>query len=144
MAILDIGTKNSFPPLLHLVFVLQQMTDEQLLKQTGAGLSAVRIMSALDKSVPYSQRVIAAKLGQTEANISRQLKVMKRAGLVSIVQDKKDRRQRQVSLSAKGQRVYGKAEKILKAQQKSFFSVLDKSQNQAFDEVTRRLLTNLG
>jgi len=61
--------RNSFPPLLHLSYVLQQSADEILEQEAGVGLSAARIMSALSQSTPQSQRVVAAELRQTEANV---------------------------------------------------------------------------
>src|SRR3990167_8979917 len=105
--------KYSFSPLLHLTYVLQQLSDENLLRSCGVGLSSVRIMSVLHSALPKSQRTIARELQQTEANVSRQLQVMKRHGLVSITRNKKDTRQRDVKLTAKGQAKYKSAVKVL-------------------------------
>jgi DNA-binding MarR family transcriptional regulator len=117
--------KNNFPPLLHLSYVLQQVADEILEQEAGVGLSAARIMSTLNKSVPQSQRVIASELRQTEANVSRQLRNMKKQGLVSITKNKKDSRQRDVTLTSKGLKKYQEAEKLLKRQQTKFLKILN-------------------
>lgn len=98
--------KTGFPPLLHLTYDLQQMADNLLFQETGVGLSQIRIMSGLSYSVPRSQKYLAVKLSQTEANISRQLQVMKDDGLVSIEKNKKDGRQRDILLTPKGQNIY--------------------------------------
>lgn len=95
------------------VFILQQKADELLNREAGTGLSAVRIMGQLHSSVPRSQRTVATMLHQTEANVSRQLQVMKKAGLVRIDKNKNDRRVREVTLTAKGSKVYGRAEALL-------------------------------
>ncbi len=95
------------------VFILQQKADELLNREAGTGLSAVRIMGQLHSSVPRSQRTVATMLHQTEANVSRQLQVMKKAGLVSIQKNKSDRRVREVTLTAKGAKVYTQAENLL-------------------------------
>jgi DNA-binding MarR family transcriptional regulator len=131
--------KSTFPPLLHLSYVLQQLSDELLESEAGVGLSAARIMSVLDKSAPSSQRVIAMELRQTEANVSRQLHSMKKAGLVSISKNKKDSRQRDVTLTAKGNRHYQQAEKLLKKQQREFFKILNAGETQALEQAAQKL-----
>ena len=99
---INIIGKNNFPPLLHLVYILQQASDEILANEVGVGLSQARIMSVLHTGVPRSQRVVARILSQTEANVSRQLRDMKKRGLVGISKNKKDPRQRDVVLTRKG------------------------------------------
>jgi len=131
--------KSSFSPLLHLTYVLQQLSDDQLLAKAGVGLSQTRIMSVLNSSVPHSQRAIAHLLQQTEANVSRQLKVMHGHGLVSIVKNKKDNRLRDVKLTAKGKNKYQLAIKVLTAQQSELLKLLDKKELQAFERATRNL-----
>src|ERR1700687_4453114 len=102
-------SRDQSPTALHqLMFVLQQMSNELLLAEAGVSLSQTLIMSSLSKTVPYSQRVVAAKLRQTESNVSRQLQHMKKEGLVSIRHDRKDKRQKQVLLTAKGSNHYKK------------------------------------
>lgn len=101
------------------VFILQQKADELLNREAKVGLSSVRIMSQLHSVVPRSQRTVAVALHQTEANISRQLQVMKKAGLVSIVRNKSDRRVREVTLTAKGAKTYAAAEGWLNKHYKS-------------------------
>src|SRR5579884_2966403 len=117
--------KTSFPPLLHLSYILQQTAEEMLEAQAGVGLSAARIMSVLDKSSAVSQRIIAMELRQTEANVSRQLHNMKKQGLVGISRNKKDSRQSDVVLTAKGAKRYQEANKVLKKQQRQFLKILN-------------------
>lgn len=87
-------------------------------------------MSALS-SAPTSQRAVAMALSQTEANVSRQLQIMKKQGLVSITKNKKDRRQRDVSLTRKGQNTYQKARKLLSSQQSKILRALNKGETDA-------------
>lgn len=131
--------KTNFPPLLHLSYVLQQVSDEALERETGVGLSAARIMSVLDKSKPSSQREVASVLRQTEANVSRQLHNMKKAGLVSITRNKKDSRQRDVVLTAKGASHYQKAEKLLKKQQARFLKMLNAGEAKILEAAAKKL-----
>lgn len=131
--------KSKFPPLLHLSYVLQHQSDELLEHQVGVGLSAARIMSVLDKSSPTSQRDVAMELRQTEANVSRQLQAMKKQGLVSITRNKKDSRQRDVTLTSKGAKKYQDAEKLLKKQQKQILGILKASEAVAFETAAQKL-----
>ncbi len=127
-------------PLLSLVWKLQQAADELLTAKCGVGLSQTRIMAALDKSVPRSQAYVAVELGQTESNVSRQLKVMKKDGQVSITKNKKDSRQRDVHLTPKGYRTYTKAEQVLSHHEKGLLSSMSRSQARDFQDQVGSLL----
>lgn len=131
--------KSKFPPLLHLSYILQQSAEEMLEDQAGVGLSAARIMSVLDKSSAVSQRVIAMELRQTEANVSRQLHNMKKQGLVSVSRNKKDSRQRDVTLTAKGSKKYQDALKVLKKQQRQFLKILTAGETAAMEVAAQKL-----
>lgn len=140
----QIGKATGKPtPLLSLVWKLQQSADELLMAKNGVGLSQTRIMAALDKSVPRSQRHMAVELGQTEANVSRQLKVMKKQGLVNIAKNKKDHRQRDVSLSPKGFRTYAKAEQLLVHHEKGLLSTMSRGDARDFQDKATSLLNLL-
>jgi DNA-binding MarR family transcriptional regulator len=131
--------KSTFPPLLHLSYVLQHSAEDMLEAEAGVGLSAARIMSVLNMSSVASQRVIAMELHQTEANVSRQLQNMKKQGLVSIIRNKKDSRQRDVTLTSKGSKKYQDAHKVLKKQQKQFLRILNASEAAAFEIAAQKL-----
>jgi DNA-binding MarR family transcriptional regulator len=131
--------KSTLPPLLHLSYVLQHSAEEILEAEAGVGLSAARIMSVLDKSAISSQRAVAKELRQTEANVSRQLQNMKKQGLVSIIRNKKDSRQRDVTLTTKGAKRYQDAQKVLKKQQKQFLRILNASESAAFETAAQKL-----
>ncbi len=143
MSALNKPSKDTFPPLLSLTYVLQHLCDQLLAKQVGVGLSSMRIMSTLS-FVPISQRAVAVALHQTEANVSRQLQAMKKQGLVSVTKSKYDGRQRDVILTSKGTAKYKKGLALLKGQQKSFYRTLDKSEHLALAEFSERLLQKLG
>lgn len=110
---------NRITTLLQSMFELQQNIDALLVNEIGLGLSAYRILSALDTKVAYSQRKVAVELRQTEANVSRQVRHMADAGLVKIAPAKNDKRQRNITRTAKGQRKFDAAEKLLKKHEKA-------------------------
>ncbi len=131
--------KNNFPPLLHLTYILQQISDEALQKEVNIGLSQTRLMSVMSTSKSVSQREIAVRLGQTESNVSRQLKAMHTSGLVSIKKNKKDSRQREVVLTSKGDKVYSSAEKLLKKEQTKLLHMLSGSELNVFENAAQLL-----
>jgi DNA-binding MarR family transcriptional regulator len=136
--------KNYSPtPLHYLVFVLQHLSDELLAEEVGVGLSHVRILGALDYKSPSSQKLVAAKLHQTEANVSRQLLAMSRQGLVKVMLNKEDARQRDVTLTAKGNRRYEAAEKVLKGQLNNAYKNLNKTEKQTFINSIEKILSAL-
>lgn len=132
-------SKSKFPPLLHLSYVLQHTANEVLEGEAGVGLSAVRIMSVLSRSAPTSQRDVAVDLRQTESNISRQVHAMKKDGLVNISRNKKDSRQRDVTLTSKGVSKYQAAEKLLKKQQKQLLKILNSGEAEVFERAAQKL-----
>lgn len=106
-------SKDKTTSLLHAMFKIQQELDSLLLDQVGVGLSAYRILSVLDERAAYSQRHIATYLGQTEANVSRQVRHMADDNLVKIAPDKKDKRQRNITLTAKGSKRFTAAHRLV-------------------------------
>jgi DNA-binding MarR family transcriptional regulator len=132
---------TSYPtPLLHLTYILQQSSDELLTSGLGAGLASVRIMSTLHDTIPHSQQSVARQLHQTEANVSRLLQVMKKQGLVSITKNKKDHRQRDVKLTAKGKRKYAQAEKLLSEHHSALLKLLAKGEKREFNRAIDSLI----
>ncbi|PJE65103.1 hypothetical protein COU91_03365 [Candidatus Saccharibacteria bacterium CG10_big_fil_rev_8_21_14_0_10_47_8] len=143
MSNISVSHKSPTTSLHQLTFVLQHLLDELLLSKANVGLSQVRIMSALHSALPRSQRAVAGQLMQTEANVSRQLRLMQKQGLVSIKKNKKDARQRDVLLTKRGTQRYDQAEKLLAAQQKEMLKMLNKKEAQAFEKATTNLIAAL-
>jgi DNA-binding MarR family transcriptional regulator len=108
-----ITKQSKVTSLLQSMFKTQQYVDELLGTQVGIGISAYRILAVLDSSTASLQNKIAFELGQTEANISRQVRVMAGEGLVKIAPSSKDKRQRHVTRTAKGEKLFSEAEKHL-------------------------------
>jgi DNA-binding MarR family transcriptional regulator len=135
--------KYSPTPLHYLLFILQQKTDELLQDEVGISLSHVRILGALDYQVAHSQKSIAIKLQQTEANVSRQLLAMNRLGLVKVLRNKEDSRARDVSLTAKGKRRIEAAEGALKRQLNSLYKGLSREEKRDFEDSINKITSSL-
>lgn len=143
MSKIQSGRESNATSLHQLMFVLQRLSDELLDREAGVGLAQVRIMAELHTSRAYSQSLVAHKLGQSEANVSRQLHTMKKDGLVRITKNKKDGRQRDVILTPKGKRQVEKAEKLLQSQHREMLKLLSTAEAKSFNKVVNHLLTAL-
>ena len=76
----------------HLAAVLGKQSDQLLKEQLGIGYSQYRILMVLDWNPRVQQNVIANHLGQTEASVSRQIKVLKDKGLLTSKLDPQNKR----------------------------------------------------
>lgn len=76
----------------HVASVIGKQSDQVLREQLGIGLSQYRILIVLEWNPRVQQRAIADNLGQTEASISRQIKLLKAKGLLQSKIDPNNRR----------------------------------------------------
>jgi DNA-binding MarR family transcriptional regulator len=87
------GPTNTLNYLLtHLAAVMSKQTDKVLHEQLGLGLSQYRILMVLEWNPRIRQSAIASSLGQTEASISRQIKLLKSRGLLTSKTDSLNKR----------------------------------------------------
>src|ERR1700761_9456249 len=76
----------------HLAAVMGRQSDQVLQEQLGIGLSQFRILMVLEWNPRVQQRAIADSLGQTEASVSRQIKLLKSKNLLVSKIDPSNRR----------------------------------------------------
>lgn len=105
---------DDFGYLLHRASAsLSKQSDAALQDQLGIGFSQVRILMALNNQPNIKQKQIANMLNQTEASISRQIKIMFEEGLLASALITEDRRQHITSLTPRGIRIHNEAAKVL-------------------------------
>jgi DNA-binding MarR family transcriptional regulator len=76
----------------HLAAVMGRQSDQVLQEQLGIGLSQFKILMVLEWNPRVQQKAIADSLGQTEASVSRQIKLLKAKKLLATKQDPQNRR----------------------------------------------------
>jgi DNA-binding MarR family transcriptional regulator len=76
----------------HLAAVIGKQSDQVLQEQLGIGLSQYKILMVLEWNPRVSQRSIADSLGQTEASVSRQIKLLTGKGLLVSKRDPNNKR----------------------------------------------------
>jgi len=69
-----------------------KQADQVLQEQLGIGLSQYKILMVVEWNPRVQQKTIAESLGQTEASISRQIKLLKTKGLLQTKIDPQNRR----------------------------------------------------
>lgn len=140
----DTNSQKISPTALHrLTSILQHRYDEMLQRRFGVGFAQVQIMEVLSGTFPRSQRFISLQLKQTEANVSRQLRLMQKQGVVNVKKNKKDSRVRDVVLTAEGRRIYEQAQKALQAYQEDLMRHLTKEDRKSFVRTVQNLLRAL-
>jgi DNA-binding MarR family transcriptional regulator len=98
----------------HLAAVMGRQSDQVLQEQLGIGLSQFKILMVLEWNPRVQQRAIADSLGQTEAGISRQIKLLKSKKLLVTKPDPQNRRRHITAPTPLGMQVTEAAADILR------------------------------
>ncbi len=109
------GPSNNLSYLLnHLAAVISKQSDQALQEQLGIGLSQYKILMVLEWNPRVQQKAIASSLGQTEASISRQIKLLKAKGQLVSKVDPQNRRKHITAPTPLGMQVTEAAGNILR------------------------------
>ncbi len=109
------GPTNNLSYLIqHLASVMGRQADQLLQEQLGIGLSQFKILMALEWNPRVQQKAIADTLGQTEASISRQLKLLQDKKLLVTKQDPQNRRRHITTPTPKGMQITEAANTLMR------------------------------
>jgi len=118
----------------HLASALARQSDQVLQERLGLGFSQFKLLMLLQWSPHIQQRQIAESLGQTEASISRQVKLMHDKGLLQTTINPKNRREHITTLTSKGLRLTEEALNVLNNYHAPMFARLSEKQQERFLE----------
>lgn len=107
-------TKNLTYLIHHLAGVMGKQSDQVLQEQLGIGLSQYKILMVLEWNPRVQQKSIGDSLGQTEASISRQIKLLKNKGLLVSKTDPSNRRKHITAPTPLGMQITEAATDILR------------------------------
>lgn len=99
----------------HIASIMGRQTDQVLQERLGIGLSQLRILLLLQHEPGVSQRTVGDRLGQTEASISRQIKLMMTRGYLATAVNPKSRREHLTMITPKGVKITEAAKDALTA-----------------------------
>lgn len=123
------GPTNNLSYLLHhLASVHGKQSDQVLQEQLGIGLSQYKILLVLEWNPRVQQRSIADNLGQTEASISRQIKLLKTKGLLATKIDPGNRRKHITAPTPLGMQITEAASNIMRRSFGPEFAALGEDQ----------------
>ncbi len=115
----------------NLATLLYKIFDQVLQSRLGIGMSQFKILSTVKDNPRLLQNHIASALNQTEASISRQVKLLHKKKLLITQINPKDKRQHVTTLTTSGQRIINEAMVILEAIESR--SIVGLSKNQQFE-----------
>lgn len=123
----------------HLAFSLARQSDQVLQENLGISFSQFKIMMVLQKHPHVRQNMIADRLGQTEASISRQIKLMHDDGLLQSIPRAEDRRENITTLTTRGLRLTEEAMGALNTHYAPMFKNLSSTEQKQLLELLTRL-----
>ncbi len=124
-----------------LAFLLEKRADENLKAQAGIGFAQFKVLEAIGSNMLAKQNLIASQLDQTEASISRQIKILQKKGLISVASVMGNRRARELSLTEKGEELLLQSVEILDMAQAQIIGALSYQEQRHFQELFERMLT---
>lgn len=87
----------------HVAAMFDKQLDQALQEQLGIGLAQYKIMLTIEPTAQgMVQSTIARHLGQTEASVSRQIKLLMQKGMLESTVNAKSRREHLTALTPKG------------------------------------------
>ena len=124
-----------------LAFLLEKRADENLKAQAGIGFAQFKVLEAVGSNMLAKQNLIANQLDQTEASISRQIKILQKKNLVVVASVMGNRRARELSLTEKGEELLLQCVDILDMAQAQIIGALSYQEQRHFQELFERMLT---
>lgn len=120
--------------LTHTATILLRQSDQVLQERLGIGISQYRILMMLQRNPNVQQRKLAESLGQTEASISRQIKLLCEKSLLTIRVNPKSRREHITVPTAKGIKLTDAATEVLEKYHEPMLNLISEKQRQQLRE----------
>ena len=118
----------------HVAQTVGQQSNQVLQEQLGLGMAQFRILLLLQEQPKLLQRQLADHLGQTEASISRQIKLLAEKGMLAVHNNPQSKREHVTALTPKGAKITEAAQDILLRYQDAMYQRLtEKQQKQLLD-----------
>jgi MarR family transcriptional regulator, transcriptional regulator for hemolysin len=114
----------------HMAAILTRQSDQVIQERLGIGMSQFKLLMILRQSPNIQQRKLAECLGQTEASISRQIKLLCEKGLLIVRVNPKSRREHITVPTAKGVKMTEAAMEVLTQYHTPLFDRLNEKQRQ--------------
>lgn len=97
----------------HITSLLSRHSDQVLLEQLGIGYAQFKIIRTVSDSPNCKQRYVSDLLGQTEASISRQIKLLLKLDYLRSDRDPLNKRNHVLNVTIRGKNIYDAGERVL-------------------------------
>lgn len=124
-----------------LAFLLEKRADENLKDYTGIGFAQYKVLETIGAHTNAQQNTVAELLDQTEAGISRQVKILEKKNLISIGMVMGNKRARELSVTENGEVVLRQSAEILDAVQDQVLGSLSHEEQKYFQLLFERMIT---
>lgn len=123
-----------------LAFLMEKRADESLRSELGIGFAQYKVLEAINQNMLARQNMVAAMLDQTEASISRQIKILQKKGLILVSEVMGNKRAKELSLTVVGDEMVRHAEELLDIAQAQVMGGLSYQEQRLFQELFERML----
>lgn len=127
----------------HVTTLIGKQSEQVLQERLGIGFSQFKILRVLQANPHIKQRQIATHLGQTEASISRQVKLMLDEGLLQSTVSPKNRREHITVPTAKGLKLTAAAMEALAQYHAPTFAALSDKQREQLLQILESIHTKI-
>ncbi|MCA9346230.1 winged helix-turn-helix transcriptional regulator [Candidatus Saccharibacteria bacterium] len=124
-----------------LAFLLEKRADESLKSQVGIGLAQYKVLEAIGRNTLAKQNLIANLLDQTEASVSRQIKILQKKDLIVVGSVMGNKRARELSITELGEELLIQSSEILDYTQAEILGALSYQEQRHFQELFDRMLS---
>ncbi len=123
-----------------LAFLMEKRADESLRSELDIGFAQYKVLEAINQNMLARQNMVAAMLDQTEASISRQIKILQKKGLILASEVMGNKRAKELSLTVVGDEMVRHAEELLDVTQAQVMGGLSYQEQRLFQELFERML----
>ncbi len=123
----------------HTAAMTHRQADQVLQERLGIGMAQFKILGLLERHPGMPQNVLAARLGQTEASISRQMKVLQEKGMLEVMVNPKNRRQHNAATTPKGMKLTAAAREVLATYHAPVFAQFNEKQQRLLADVLDKM-----
>lgn len=123
-----------------LAFLLEKRADDALRQDLGIGFAQYKVLEAIHQNTLSRQNVVAKLLDQTEASVSRQIKILQKKGLIHTSDMMGDKRARELTLTRVGEEIVRQAIDVIEIAQSPIIEGFSYQEQQLFQDFFDRMV----
>jgi DNA-binding MarR family transcriptional regulator len=135
-------TQRLYWQIQKIAFLLEKKADDTLKEQLDIGFAQYKVLEAINQNSLARQNMVAEMLDQTEASISRQIKILEKKGLITVATVMGNKRARELSLTRVGEDIVRQSEHLLESVQEKTMEGLSYQDQRYLLELFERMLDN--